>query len=80
MHSLKSYTANRLNRLLGTNGPVWQQSFFDRVIRDEVQLETAVRYIHENPIAAQLVSVPSEYAYSSAHPSASTDLEAFYSV
>jgi REP element-mobilizing transposase RayT len=79
MHSLKSYTANRLNKLLGTSGAIWQQSFYDRVIRNDAQLETALRYIHENPVGAGLVRVPGQYLYSSAHQSASTDLEAFLS-
>ena len=31
MHSLKSYTAKKINRLLGRSGKVWQDGFYERV-------------------------------------------------
>jgi len=32
VHSWKSYTANRLQRLFGRKGSVWQKDYFDRII------------------------------------------------
>jgi hypothetical protein len=56
---------------------VWQQSFYDRAIRDERQLFETIRYIHENPVAACLVASAEEYPYSSAFPGSRSDLGEF---
>ncbi|MCC6475851.1 transposase [bacterium] len=46
----KSLTANRINKLQGTEGRVlWQRSFFDRVIRDDEELHRVRDYIRRNP-------------------------------
>ncbi|HXI61595.1 MAG TPA: transposase, partial [Pyrinomonadaceae bacterium] len=34
LHSLKSYTSNEANRILGIEGKFWQQESFDRYIRN----------------------------------------------
>lgn len=35
LHSIKSFTANQINKLLKHEGNVWQDESFDRVVRDE---------------------------------------------
>ena len=41
MHSIKSYSANRIQRLLNRKGSVWLDENYDRIIRDdEDYLET----------------------------------------
>jgi len=77
LHSLKGYSAWRINKALDHKGAIWRRSFFDRVIRDEAQLANAVEYIHAKPVVAGLARTPEEYAYSSAHPSNSVDLSFF---
>ncbi len=49
MHSWKSYTANKINRRLGTSGAVWQKESFDHIVRGPDQLERIGRYIRANP-------------------------------
>jgi REP element-mobilizing transposase RayT len=49
VHSWKSYTAHRLQRLRGRSGAVWQQESFDRVIRDEGELQQKIDYVARNP-------------------------------
>jgi REP element-mobilizing transposase RayT len=66
LHSWKSFTAKRANRILGRTGPFWQAEFFDRYIRDEKHLEEAIHYIHNNPVKAGLVAQPEDWPYSSA--------------
>src|SRR5207237_665423 len=39
LHSWKSFTANRLNRLLARSGTFWQDESFDCIARNEAQLE-----------------------------------------
>ena len=48
------------------------------MIRDEAHLQVTIDYIHRNPVIAGLVSVESDYGFSSAHPDAWSDLEAFF--
>ena len=66
MQSIKGYTARLVNKSMDRRGPLWQRSFYDRMIRDERQLLEAVYYVHANPVLAGLVENPEAYLYSSA--------------
>jgi REP element-mobilizing transposase RayT len=67
MHSLKSYTANILNQVLGKRGKIWQDGFYDYAIRDLRDMEEKVRYVWENPLRKGLVQSPEDYPFSSAN-------------
>jgi REP element-mobilizing transposase RayT len=54
MHSLKSYTSNKVNAIVGRAGRLWEREYRDRIIRDQRDLEETRRYILENPIKAGL--------------------------
>src|SRR5437868_13312707 len=60
MHSLKSYTANRANEILGRSGQFWQHESYDHWVRDDEELERIVAYIAWNPVKANLVREPQE--------------------
>jgi len=49
VHSWKSFTANRLQRLNFRKGQVWQDEYFDRIIRDEDEFLEKAQYIFNNP-------------------------------
>ena len=49
MHSIKSFTANKINRFLGRTGSVWKKEYFDRIIRSESHLHNCLAYIIDNP-------------------------------
>ncbi len=66
MQTVKGYTARLINQRRGTRGPLWQRSFYDRVIRDDRQLVEAINYVHQNPVAAGLADTPEAYPFSSA--------------
>lgn len=66
MHSVKSFTANECNKVLGLQGPFWQQESYDHWIRDEDELERVIAYILHNPVRAGLAASPELYRYSSA--------------
>jgi len=67
MHSLKSYTANEANKLLRRSGTFWQAESYDHWIRDDDELERIVNYVRTNPVAANLVSRPEAWYWSSCH-------------
>ncbi len=65
MRNFKSYTSKEIQGVLGRRGPVWQHRFYDRVIRSEDQVRTALDYVHLNPVRAGLVQSAADYEFSS---------------
>jgi REP element-mobilizing transposase RayT len=49
IHSLKSYTAHRANRLLGRKGDFWQVEYYDHIVRDDEELQRQIEYAWSNP-------------------------------
>ena len=49
LHSWKSFTANKLQRVHGRQGRIWQDESYDRVVRDEQELVQEINYILNNP-------------------------------
>ena len=43
--------------------PLWQEGYYDRVLRQEEDVRHVARYIIENPVRAGLVVHPSVYPY-----------------
>jgi putative DNA methylase len=65
--SLKGITAKRGNSMLALTGtPFWQEESFDRLVRNEGELESIRNYIEENPVRAGLVTDARKYRWSSA--------------
>lgn len=53
--SFKSAVTKRINRLRNTPGAsLWQRSFYDRIIRDEKELDTFRAYIRANPLRQEI--------------------------
>ncbi len=48
---------------LQTGQPLWQEGYYDRVLREEEDVKEVARYILDNPVRAGLVRTPSEYPY-----------------
>jgi len=67
LHSLKSYTANQANRLLGRSGRFWQGESYDHWVRNGEELARIAEYIATNPVKANLVQEPKHWYFSSAH-------------
>jgi len=57
LHSIKSFAANRINKIENVKKPVWETESFDRLIRSETDLQEKFHYITRNPwdsgVAAQ---------------------------
>lgn len=66
MHSLKSYTANQINLILGRTGRLWQRESYDHWVRDLDELERIVEYIRMNPVKAGLCNSSEQWKFSSA--------------
>ena len=66
VHSWKSYSAKRANRILGRTGAFWAKEYFDRFMRDDEHLATTAAYIEGNPVKAGLCQEVSDWRFSSA--------------
>jgi hypothetical protein len=49
LHSWKSFTANEINKALGTHGQVWQKESYDHIVRNQESLQAFRKYIRDNP-------------------------------
>jgi len=63
LQCIKSATAHRINKLLGTSGPVWEEESFDHVLRSDESLQEKCEYIRQNPVEAGLVRRPEDYPW-----------------
>ena len=66
VHSMKSFTANRANTILGRTGPFWAREYYDRYIRNEEHFFNTINYIDNNPVKAGLCREPGDWPCGSA--------------
>jgi REP element-mobilizing transposase RayT len=50
VRSWKSYTAYQVQRKHGRYGKIWQEDYFDRIIRNENEFLGKAKYILNNPL------------------------------
>jgi REP element-mobilizing transposase RayT len=63
MHSVKGYSARRVNEHLSRTGPFWLDEWFDRIIRSHADLVEKWDYIRNNPVKTGLVLEPQQYSF-----------------
>ena len=56
----------RAKKELGFGGEVWQNSYYDRRVRDLEEYVRFREYIHRNPVKRGLVASATEFKYNSA--------------
>jgi REP element-mobilizing transposase RayT len=64
LKNLKWFTALKSNQALKRSGTFWQEESFDRVIRDQKELEATIKYVLNNPVKAGLVDQWQDWPYS----------------
>ena len=50
VHSWKSFTAHQFRRDFGRKVGIWQEEYFDRIVRDEREFLDKAQYIINNPL------------------------------
>jgi len=63
LHSIKSFTAHEINKMMRRSGPLWEEESWDRIIRDEKDYYEKWQYIVNNPVKAGLSASPEQYAF-----------------
>lgn len=67
VRSLKAGFTREFKKLRAITGTlyIWQQDYYDHVIRDEADLNQHLNYIHYNPVAHGYSHTPEEWPYTS---------------
>ena len=55
LQSVKRFSANKINKIEGISGALWQKESYDTTIRDDKHLHYAIDYTLKNPVRAGLV-------------------------
>jgi RecG-like helicase/REP element-mobilizing transposase RayT len=63
LHSIKSFTANRINKVENRSEAVWETESFDRLIRSESDLQEKFQYIASNPWDAGAAKQGEDYRW-----------------
>ena len=63
----KSYTAHRINEVLGLSDPLWQPAYHDHLVRDRKDFEIRLNYMHGNPVRKGLAHFEHDYEFSTAN-------------
>ncbi len=63
MHSIKSYSAQQIAKVMKHIGTVWQDERYDRIMRDSKEFQNTWEYIRQNPVKANLSATPEEYPF-----------------
>jgi len=68
LHWIKQSFSMNYRKVQGPGqGRVWQYRFWDHIIRDEIDFDRHLDYIHYNPVKHAIVGKPFEYQFSSIH-------------
>ena len=63
LKGIKGTSARKINLLYVRNGTVWQDEYFDRMIRDEKEAEEKFEYMWNNPLKKGLANLFEEYQF-----------------
>lgn len=63
MHSIKSYSAKQIPKVMKHMGTVWAIEWHDRIIRDDQEFQNTWEYIRQNPVKAGLSATPEVYPF-----------------
>ncbi|MDO9575927.1 MAG: transposase [bacterium] len=63
MKSMKGFTGRKIKEKTQLEVPVWQEQFYDHLIRKDESLIETMRYCLYNPVRAGLVENPFDYPY-----------------
>jgi len=63
LHSIKSFSAHRINEIEGKKGAVWERERFDRYVRSDRDLEEKFHYILRNPWDAGVAGQNEDYPW-----------------
>lgn len=68
MGAIGGFTAKAINRLHGWSGQFWQAAHYDRMVRDDEELDAQLNYVRENPVRAGYVGKAEHWPFTEVFP------------
>jgi REP element-mobilizing transposase RayT len=69
LHSLFSFSAQRINQRFQRHGALWMEEYFEHHLRDRDEVRPCLNYLHLNPVRRGFVQQATDWSYSSAQAS-----------
>ncbi|MBL8745133.1 MAG: class I tRNA ligase family protein [Phycisphaerae bacterium] len=63
VQSIKRHSAREIDKSRGVEGTLWQEEYFDRIVRDADEFAEKWNYMVFNPVKAGLVKTPQDYRF-----------------
>ena len=63
LHSIKRFSARKINQSRGDQGSFWQDERYDRIVRDDAEFLEKWQYIRNNPVKGALAVDPEDYPW-----------------
>jgi putative transposase len=63
IHSIKRFSARKINQARGVQSSLWQDERYDRIVRDEAEFLEKWQYIRNNPVKINLTQTSEEYPW-----------------
>ena len=63
LHSLKSFSAKKINAMMNRKGTLWIEESFDRIMRSEEEFLESWQYIRNNAAKKGLCEVPEDWPW-----------------
>ncbi|HVP45097.1 MAG TPA: transposase [Bryobacteraceae bacterium] len=63
---IKIAAYRRISKARECPQPIWQNRFYDHIIRTRTEFDQTVEYIHQNPVEKGLVKIQADWMWSSA--------------
>jgi putative transposase len=63
LHSVKNFSAQKISRQRGSQGSIWQDERYDRIVRDDAEFLEKWNYIRNNPLKEGLAQSPEDYPW-----------------
>jgi len=63
LHSVKSFSSQKINQQRKESGSLWQAESFDRIVRDEAEFLEKWQYLRNNPLKTDLALYPEDYPW-----------------
>jgi putative transposase len=61
MRGIKGASAHKINQHRGTQGQIWQNESYDRIVRNGKEFDVKLNYMFNNPLKKGLTDDPSNY-------------------
>lgn len=63
LNSFKKFTSKEIRKTTSSKQGIWQDQYYDHLIRRDESLSNIIKYCFENPVRKGMVEDPNEYPF-----------------